>query len=167
MRSHLHLADNSVRPPKGSPDFDVLYKIRPLIDHFNASARSMYNPGEVLALDESMVAWTGRSAAKTYNPMKPIKWVSLPLALSALFDVTKLGQGYKVETLCDAATNIVLATEVCAGAGQPERQVVPGTKTHNLITRLITPWQGRHHRLVMDNRYQSVLYPGSRSAEWY
>lgn len=69
----LHLNDNSQMPLRNSLEFDKLYKIRPMITHLKDIYQSVYRPSRYLAVDESMVAYKGRSTMKQYMPMKPIK----------------------------------------------------------------------------------------------
>ena len=42
--SHLHLNDNSRMPQPGSPEFDKLYKVRPLLDRIRANSQVHTNP---------------------------------------------------------------------------------------------------------------------------
>jgi hypothetical protein len=42
--SHLHLNDNSKMPQRGSPNFDKLFKIRPLLDGIRENSQVCYQP---------------------------------------------------------------------------------------------------------------------------
>ena len=66
---NLHLADNT---KIDSTQKDKLYKIKPLLDHFNIFSISKNDLCEYLCIDESMICFKGRSTLKQNNPMKPI-----------------------------------------------------------------------------------------------
>ena len=70
---YLHFVNNQHLAPRGSPTFDRLGKVRPVIDHFSLQFSALYNPSKNLAVDEAMIKFQGRSALKQYMPMKPIK----------------------------------------------------------------------------------------------
>jgi len=72
LLSHIHL-NNSAMPRKGEPNYDKLYKIKPLLVSLSKTYLKYYKPSEKQAIDESMVKFEGRSTLKQYNPMKPIK----------------------------------------------------------------------------------------------
>lgn len=61
---YIHLNDNSVMPQRGSPTFDKLYKIRPMINYLNEAFLKHFSPDKHLSCDENMVAFKGRSGIK-------------------------------------------------------------------------------------------------------
>ena len=69
----LHFNDNSLVPAHGTPRYDRLYKIRPVLDSICEKSLRLYNPGKKLTVDEAMVKFKGRSSIKQYQPLKPIK----------------------------------------------------------------------------------------------
>jgi hypothetical protein len=68
----LHLNDNNNVPDRESPNFDKLYKIRPIITLSNKN-KSFFSPSRYISIDERMISFRGRSCMKQYMPMKPIK----------------------------------------------------------------------------------------------
>ena len=70
---YLHFADNSTLAPSGTPRYDRLGKVRPLLEHLQERFKVVYNPGEHLAVDKAMIKFLGRSTLKQYMPKKPIK----------------------------------------------------------------------------------------------
>ncbi|XP_051158547.1 piggyBac transposable element-derived protein 2-like [Leptopilina boulardi] len=44
--SHLDLNNNNNEPKKGDPNYDKLYKLRPMIDTLNETFKTCYNPGK-------------------------------------------------------------------------------------------------------------------------
>ena len=70
---YLHFVDNTTLPERGSPGYDRLGKVRPVIDHLSERFTELYEPHREVAVDEAMIKFTGRSSVKQYMPMKPIK----------------------------------------------------------------------------------------------
>ena len=70
---YLHFCDNTSLAPLGTPSYDRLGKVRPLMEYLSTKFCSLYSPGENLAVDEAMIKFQGRSTLKQYMPMKPIK----------------------------------------------------------------------------------------------
>ena len=65
--------DNSQEPPRGNPNFDKLYKVRPLLDNLSGTFKIFYGPDRHQAIDESMIRLKGRNSIRQYLLMKPIK----------------------------------------------------------------------------------------------
>ena len=55
IRSHLHFSDASQQAPKGSKDYDPLFKVRYIIDELMKSMRSCWIAGDRVAVNESMI----------------------------------------------------------------------------------------------------------------
>lgn len=55
IRRFLHFNDNSMFPPKTSDNYDKLFKVRPIINHFNQKFQSVPLPQHV-CVDEQMCA---------------------------------------------------------------------------------------------------------------
>ncbi|CAG4958760.1 unnamed protein product [Colias eurytheme] len=55
----LHINDNSLTPEKSSPDYDKLYKIRPLINIINNGCQINAKNSSSQSIDESMVLFKG------------------------------------------------------------------------------------------------------------
>jgi len=70
-------------PKRGEMGYDKLYKIRPFLTKIKQNFQKYYNPHRIVAVDESMIKFKGRSTLKQYVPNKPIK------------------RGYKVWSLVD------------------------------------------------------------------
>ena len=72
---YLHLATLVSR---GSPEYDRLGKIRPLLEHIKSRCATLYNPSKELAIHEAMIKFQGWSSLKQYMPQKPIKrWIKV------------------------------------------------------------------------------------------
>lgn len=53
---------------------DRLYKIREVMDMFTKNYQNVYTPGEIICIDESLVAWRGRLIFRQYIPNKSAKY---------------------------------------------------------------------------------------------
>ncbi|KAG5883954.1 hypothetical protein JTB14_031779 [Gonioctena quinquepunctata] len=69
---YLHI-NNENAPKKGDPNFDKLYKLKPMVTHLNQKFNEFFSPARQLSIDESMVGFKGLSSLKQYMPMKPTK----------------------------------------------------------------------------------------------
>jgi len=97
LSRYLHLNDSQVQPQRGQPDYDALYKLRPLISICRAAFLDRLVPGLALSVDEAMVKYKGRVFFRQYMPKKPIKW------------------GIKVWMLADTETGYVSNFDVYLG----------------------------------------------------
>ena len=70
---YLHFVDNQTLTPRGSPNYDRLGKVRPLLSYLTERFKTIYNPSREVAVDEAMIKFQGRTSLKQYMPMKPIK----------------------------------------------------------------------------------------------
>ncbi|XP_063222023.1 piggyBac transposable element-derived protein 4-like isoform X2 [Bacillus rossius redtenbacheri] len=93
----LHLNDNTKMPERSSLNFDKLFKVRPILNHFNAVFRQVFSPSRFLSIDESMIAFKGRSSFKQYLPLKPIK------------------RGFKIWVICCSVTGYMIGYDFYAG----------------------------------------------------
>lgn len=65
---YFHLVDNSI------PSSDRLYKVRPILNHFNNIMRQNYVPNKNICIDESMMLWRGRLHFRQYIKNKKHKY---------------------------------------------------------------------------------------------
>ena len=63
---YLHFVDNTSLPSRGSPGYDRLGKVGPIIDHLSQSFVDLYEPHKEVAVDEAMIKFTGQSSIKQY-----------------------------------------------------------------------------------------------------
>lgn len=74
IRQFLHFADSTDMPQKDDPNYDALYKFRPIVDHFNERFSSI-PMAQHICVDEQMCATKmAKSNIKQYMPNKPHKW---------------------------------------------------------------------------------------------
>ena len=86
----LHFNDNSLAPAIGTPEYNKLYKIRPIIESICEKCKSLYKN---ILVDEAMVKFKGRSSIKQYQPLKPIK------------------RGFKIWCRADSSISNLLSTQ--------------------------------------------------------
>lgn len=94
ITENLHLNDSSTEPPRDSPDFDKLFKLRPLITTLNKVYQDEAYDSSIQSIDECIVKFKGRCSLKQYMPKKPIK------------------RGFKIWARCDASTRYLYQFEI-------------------------------------------------------
>ena len=98
IRKNIHFNDNTRIAEKNTPSHDRLYKIRPIISHFNERFTSVPML-QRLCVDEQMCPTKmAGNPIRQYMPNKPHKW------------------GSKILALCDS-NGFMYAFEVYSGAG--------------------------------------------------
>jgi hypothetical protein len=127
---YFHVAPS----PAADAAHDSLSRVRPLIQSLQHSFPRQYAPSQFLALDESMVAFKGRSPIKQYVPMKPHKW------------------GYKI--YCLASDDYLQNFEVYEGK---EEQPSEFGATHDTVMRMTAQYQHQQHVLFTDSWFTSPI----------
>ena len=133
--THLHLHDNSAAPERGTPGFDKLYKIRPLLDRIRSNSQAAYQPHQQVAVDEAMVLFKGRNSLKLYMPLKPVK------------------RGYKCWCACDSVNGYMYNVDVYTGAGEGSNEDGLGAA---VVQKLLQPLYNQNYHAYMDNFFSSV-----------
>ena len=70
----LHFNDNNLQKPYGDPNYEPLFKLKPIVDLLRNIFGTTAIPETMVAVDEMMVAFKGRHKLKCYIPQKPTKW---------------------------------------------------------------------------------------------
>jgi len=123
----------AVTPPDDAAAVrDPLPHVRALAEKLNVSFAAQYTPTQLLALDEAMVAFKGRSPIKQYIPSKPHKW------------------GYKV--WCLASDDYLLHFEIYEGA---EDAPSDAGATVDTALRMTAHYQQQQYVLFTDNWFTS------------
>lgn len=136
IKSFLHFNDNAEQKPKGDPEYDPLYKVRPLIDIVADKYVEFYEPGESLSVDESMLKFKGRLSFKQYLPSKPsTKW------------------GIKIWSLCDSKTGYLLKFKIYTG--KESENVAEGLGSR-VVKSLLAGYEFTNRTVYMDNFYTGV-----------
>ena len=133
MMQFLHLSDNSTDLPRDHPDHDRLHKIRPLLEHLVERWKAAYHPDREVSVDESIIAFKGRSSMVVYKPNKPHKW------------------GLNMWVLAEAKSGYAYNMELYTGkAGHTEVGL-----TKNVVVSLCRPLFQTGHHVYMDNYFSS------------
>ena len=126
----FHFADNSTLAPPGTPEYDKLGKVQPIIDSLTKSFQSLYTPNRDLSVDEAMIPFKGRSTLKQYMPQKAVK------------------RGIKVWVLADAINGFISMFQLYTGKQGNTVQMGLGA---NLVTTLTEPYIKTFRRVYFDN----------------
>ncbi|MFZ2538997.1 MAG: transposase [Oscillospiraceae bacterium] len=144
LNRYLHLADSSKAPAKGSPGYDPLYKVRPVLDMCNATFSEHYQPEQALSIDEAMVRFKGRWEHIQYMPCKPTKW------------------GIKVWILAESKSGYCLRFEIYTGKVQTDADRIVRRREYgvgyDVVMNLLTPnYLNKGHHVYIDRFFCSVL----------
>ena len=131
---NLHFNDNALAVPRGSPGYDKLHKVRPVITTLTQTFLSSYNPHRENSIDEAMVGFKGRSSLKQYVPKKPTK------------------RGIKVWCRSDSKNGYTCAFQVYTGKQGDSSDKDPGAR---VIKDLSQDVQGKNYFLFFDNFFSS------------
>ncbi|XP_035207145.1 piggyBac transposable element-derived protein 4-like [Stegodyphus dumicola] len=132
----IHVNDNEIVLPRDDPDYDKLHKIRPLIEHLNKKIAEAFKPSSVLAVDESMIPFKGRSTLKQYMPLKPMK------------------RGYKVWCLADSKTVYIQKFDIYTG--KTKDQTATDTLGERVVLNLTSCLEGTGSVVAFDNFFTTV-----------
>ncbi len=70
LHRYLHFVDNSTLSAPGTPEYDKLGKVAPIITTLSEQFAAVYEPAKHISIDEAMVPFKGRSSLKQYMPKK-------------------------------------------------------------------------------------------------
>nr|XP_039255146.1 piggyBac transposable element-derived protein 3-like [Styela clava] len=73
LRNYIHMVDNTNLKQKGDPDYDPLFKVRPVLEKVRKNCLKI-EPEEKQSVDEQMIPFKGRIGMKQYIKNKPHKW---------------------------------------------------------------------------------------------
>lgn len=132
---YLHLNNNETMPKPKTPEFDRLYKLRPLIKHLTDTFQSAFTPYRYLSIDESMCAFKGRTTLKQYMPMKPIK------------------RGFKIWALACATTGYLLNFQIYQGKTAESSSDMLGER---VVLEMSSNYQNRGYCLYFDNFFTTI-----------
>ncbi|KAF2903609.1 hypothetical protein ILUMI_02580, partial [Ignelater luminosus] len=128
----MHFAKNA--SPEDPAPQDRLYKVRPLITHFNERVKLVYYPHKNLCIDESVMLWRGRLFFRVYIQNKRHKY-------GVKFYLLTEPNGFILRCIVYSGKSDVLA-----GVGHAEK----------IVNSLTEDFYDAGHSLFMDNYYNSV-----------
>lgn len=133
---YLHVNDNTKMPKREDPNFDRMYKLRPMIDYLNTKYKEVFNPSRYLSIDESMIGFKGRSALKQYLPNKPTK------------------RGFKVWVLACSVTGFMVFFDIYEG--KKEVRGKEETLGEHVVLGLAKAFEGFGYCLFFDRFFSSI-----------
>lgn len=133
----MHFNDSSKEPARGTPGFDRLYKVIPILNYVRRNCSTKFEPTKNLSVDEGMIGYRGRISFRQYMPAKPTKY------------------GIKVWMLADSSNGYVLNFDVYLGKEAEGRRCIYGLG-YDVVTKLIRPYMNRNHHVYFDNFFTTT-----------
>ncbi len=137
LTQYFHVSDRESEPARGSPGYDRLYKVRPVIECLQENFKEFNQPSREQAIDEGMIAFTGKLSFKQYLPAKPIK------------------RGIKVWMRCDSIAESCYLNEFNIYLGKGDGGVTEHGLGYNVVTSLCQSLHGKYHHVFFDNYFTS------------
>ena len=134
---YIHVIDNTQAPSRSDPNYDKLWKIRPLITALEKNCRELYSPHQQLSVDESMIGTKCRLSFIQYMPAKPVKW------------------GVKVWVLCDSVNGYICTFDVYTGKDTSGSTMHAHGLAYSIVMKLVQSYLKKGHIIYTDNFYSS------------
>ena len=135
LHQYLHFTDNSTLVPPGSPEYNKLGKVQPVIDSLSQSFQEVYTPGKNVSVDEAMIPFKCRSSRKQYMPKKPVR------------------RGIKVWALADSENGYIANFQVYMGKQGDTIEKRLGAK---VVEHLIAPYMDSYRNVYFDNFFTGI-----------
>ncbi|CAJ0946553.1 unnamed protein product [Ranitomeya imitator] len=149
IHKFLHFRDNTDILPCDDPNFDRLFKIRPVIEHFSNKFAEVYIPQREICVDESLIHFKGRLQFRQYLASKRARY------------------GIKLYKICESTSGYTLSFRVYQGKDTriqpPECPPALGV-SGKIVWDLVHPLLDKGYHLYVDNFYTSIPLFQSLSA---
>ena len=136
LNQYLHLNNNENFVPRGEPNHDKRFKVRPFLDAVVKNLREEHRPKQNLSVDEAMVGFKGQLSIKQYLPTKPVK------------------RGIKIWECADSSNSYVCNFQVDTGkqgGGMTEHSL-----RYHVVCELMEPFLHKYHHVFCDNFFTSI-----------
>jgi hypothetical protein len=130
----LHVSNNDEALPREDPKHDKIGKIRPIMEMLREMWQQNFYPAREVSVDESIIAFKGRTGMMQYMPGKPHKW------------------GIKGWVLAESKSGYMYNFDIYRGAidGQREKDM-----TKRVVLDICKPVENNCHHVYMDNFFSS------------
>ena len=118
-------------------DYDPVYKVKEILDYIIKRSNKLFNPGECLSLDETLIRSFGRIKFKVRIVSKSARY------------------GIKIYVVTDARTSYVLKVIVYTGRSN-EEQEDRSKKTVTVVKKLLEDFKGTNRHVFIDRFYTSI-----------
>ncbi|XP_018020808.1 piggyBac transposable element-derived protein 3-like [Hyalella azteca] len=136
IKRYIHFNDNTQQKTRDDPDFDKLFKIRPIIESIRTNCRKV-SQEEHQVVDEQIIPTKARISLKQYNPKKPHKW------------------GYKVISQA-GSSGFVYDFEIYTGKSQKNDDLGVGVSSAYVLRLAEGIPKHLNYKLFYDNWFSSV-----------
>ena len=148
----LHF-NNTDLLPAGDPNYDRLFKLRPILDHFHERFQEFYEPRREICVDESLLLWKGRLVFRQYIPLKRARFgIKIYLCCESDGDVRGSG-GYCYCFKIYSGREDPLNDIVRALPPDCDDQLSPSEK---MTVFMILPLLEKGYHLYLDNWYSRL-----------
>ncbi|CAC5402794.1 unnamed protein product [Mytilus coruscus] len=135
--SNLHASNNQTALPRDHPQYDPMYKVRPVIDVCNTAFRKNYRLGRDICVDERIVGFKGRHNIVQYiSKKKSHQW------------------GAKLWVLSESDTGYTEHVQLYYGR-RNRQQPYPHGVGYSVVTELIEPHYNKFHHVTTDSLFTS------------
>lgn len=120
---------------KGTPDYDPLFRLKPLLETVQNACKAFYHPRQNLSVDERVVATKAHTGMTQYMKAKPTKW------------------GFKLFVLADSSNGYAIDFAVYTGKSQFSSGT--GIAYNSVMSLIKSIHLGSGYNLFVDNFYTS------------
>ena len=153
---YLHLNDSSEIPGHEVPQYDPLYKLRPVINMCQQNFQDRYTPGRDLSVDEGMIKYKGRVHFRQYMPKKPVKYgIKVWMAADTKTGYVSNYDIYLGKPRGSNRGDIGLASTVVLDITEPFQHY----NRHIFLTTFLLPWHS------LRSFYDATHMPGVHCAQ--
>ncbi|XP_017312676.1 piggyBac transposable element-derived protein 4 [Ictalurus punctatus] len=136
---NVHMSDpdedqeNDIR--RGTPQYDRLFRVKPLMDRIREACKTFYHPQRNLTVDERMVATKAKTGMTQYMKRKPTKW------------------GFKLFVMADSSNGYTV--DFAVYTGKDSSYTGHGISYDTVMSFMDHSFLGSGYHVYMDNFYTS------------